>query len=153
VKTKMKTLFLYIIAAILIFSGCSTNKTPLTSDGFKEKMEEAGFEIYDITDQYEEGLLDAAFVTMKEDYKLEFYVLNTSDDAKAMYNANKSDFEDLRSGNSAYNSVNLGNHASYKLTTEDGYYVVSRIDNTLVFVKTDKKNKDAINKVLKDLGY
>jgi hypothetical protein len=153
VKTKMKTLFLYIIAAILIFSGCSTNKTPLTSDGFKEKMEEAGFEIYDITDQYEEGLLQAAYVAMKEDYRLEFYVLNTNDDAKAMFNANQSDFEDLRSGNSSYNSVDIGNHSSYKLTTEDGYYVLSRIDNTLVFVKTDKKNKDAISNTLKNLGY
>jgi hypothetical protein len=152
-KTRMRTLCLYIIAAILVFSGCSTNKTALTASGFEAKMEEAGFEIYDITDQYEEGLLQAAYVAMKEDYRLEFYVLNTNDDAKAMFNANQSDFEDLRSGNSSYNSVDIGNHSSYKLTTEDGYYVLSRIDNTLVFVKTDKKNKDAISNTLKNLGY
>jgi len=142
-----------LILMILLCTSCATSKTPVTSEAFKEIMEDEGYDIYEITDQYEEGQFDSAQIAMKDDYKVEFYVLPTDDAAISMYNINKSDFENLKGSNSANKYVEVGNYGFYELTTGDGYYALSRVDNTLVFIKTDKENKDEMKKVLKNLGY
>lgn len=151
---KLKSLSMFVLTVILLIcTSCAVSKTPVTCEVFKEKMENQGYEIYEITDQYEEGLFDSAQIALKDDYKVEFYVLPTNDDAVYMYNVNKSDFEALKGSKSSNSYVEVGNYGFYELTTNDGYYALSRVENTLIFIKTDRENKDEMKSVLKNLGY
>jgi hypothetical protein len=80
-------------------------------------------------------------------------VLPSKDSAVASFNSNKSDFEQMKNSGSSTGEVNIGNHNYYGLTTDEGYYVVSRVDNTMIYVNSSAEYKDEIKEVLKVLGY
>ena len=150
---KLRILFVYVLAAALLLTACGS-KTALTNDQFIEKMESAGYQIADATEQFEEGAVEAVTIAFIDDkYQIEFYVLPSKDSAVASFNSNKSDFEQMKNSGSSTGEVNIGNHNYYGLTTDEGYYVVSRVDNTMIYVNSSAEYKDEIKEVLKVLGY
>ena len=86
-------------------------------------------------------------------YQIEFYELSDSDYASSFFNNNKKTFEDSKSSGSAETSVSAGNNAKYTLTTNGKFKVVSRIDNTVIYLNVDDDYKSSVKDVLKDLGY
>jgi hypothetical protein len=150
---KSKIFFVYVIAAALFLTACGS-KTALTNEQFLARMEAAGYQTADATDQFGEGLVEAVSLAIKEDkYQIEFYVLPSEDRAIASFNTNRDDFEMMKSSGSSSGETNIGNHNYYGLTTKEGYYVVSRIGNTMIYVESPVEYKDEIKAVLKDLGY
>ena len=65
------------------------------------------------------------------------------DNAKYFYN-NKNIFEREKVNSNNNYSLNLSNYFKYSLTTDSLYKVVSRIDNTLLYVNEDEKYKEII---------
>jgi hypothetical protein len=150
---KLKVVILYVLAAALFLTACGS-KTALTNEQFIEKMESAGYLIADATNQFAEGNVETVTLAMKDGvYQIEFYVLPSDDRAVAAFNASKNDFEQMKGSGSSTGEVNIGNHNYYGLSTGEGYYVVSRIDNTMIYINASAEYKDEIKDILKELGY
>ena len=87
------------------------------------------------------------------DYKIEFYKLAEEDNAISFYKTNKEIFENSKDSVSAEKSISLGNNSKYTLKTKDKYKVVSRIENTVIYVDVDAKYEDEVKEILKEIGY
>ena len=150
----MKKASIIVLVVLLTLSvwGCSS-KTPITANEFQAKMTAAGFEIIDAYDQLGGGDAEAALIAINDDYQIEFYVVPTEAQAITAFNQNKRNFEDAKGNSSSNTSVALANYGVYKLSTGGMYYVISRIDNTFIYIVTDAANKASVDENLKVLGY
>ena len=147
-----------LIVTLLVLTSCQMSRTAITADEFKSKAEAAGFTIQDSKDQFEDGLVADYLIAFKGDvsaidYKIEFLVLPTVDDAKVSYNQNQTAIEAKKGNFSSYSSLSLGNYSVYTQTSNGKYSIVSRTDNTLVYIDADEKYKGEISEFLKTIGY
>jgi len=154
-----------IIVAIVVIGGIAVGaviinknnyKEPITASEFKNEMEDLDFEIVDAKYQFAEyDYVEKVYLALEEDgdYQIEFYKLDEEEDAINFYNNNKSIFESDKGSTSAETSVNLKNNSKYTLTTNGKYKVVSRIENTVIYLNVDKEYKDEVKDILKELGY
>lgn len=157
--------FILILVAIIVIAGIivgvviinkNLNKEPITVSEFKNIMEDKDFEIMDAKDQFEDyDYIEKVYLALEEDYEyqIEFYKLDEEDDAINFYNTNKRIFEDSKSSASAETSVSMGNNSKYTLATGDKYKVVSRIENTVIYLNVDEEYKDEVKDILKEIGY
>lgn len=148
-----KLLCLCLVILSLTMTACMQSRTPLTAEKFADKMEAAGYEIVDATGQFADGVVEVVYLAMTDGYQIEFYVVPSIDQAKNAYSTNKADFEALKSGSYSEKSVSVNNYSYYKLTSAGGYYVISQIDNTFIYIDADAEYKAEINEILEQLGY
>lgn len=144
-----------MLCSLLCLTGCS-RKTALTVDAFYNLMEENGYEAAYITDQYTEyDQLTGVCVAMQiyGEYQIEFYETDTDDTAKNLYANNQRILEDNTSIAYSRTVVNGVNSNAFKMTSNGQYYVLSRIDNTMIYIEAPEECKGEINGVLKTLGY
>ncbi len=144
-----------VLAGMLLLTGCS-KKNPVTAEDFEDVMEENGYTVMDVTERYEsyeeiENVLLA--VNSDGSYQIEFYVLSEEKWAVNMYEENAEKFENQKTSIAVESSVNIGNHSRYNLVSGGSYMLVSRIDNTLLYVEADGSKADEIKAVLKEIGY
>jgi hypothetical protein len=136
-------------------TGCG-NKTAITSSDFKTRMEAKGYIVQDATNQFSDyDYITQVYIALSSDYayQIEFYELSNSDNASSFFNTNKSIFENSKSSSASETSVSTANNAKYTLTTNGQFKVVSRIDNTVIYLNVSESYKSTIKDVLKDLGY
>lgn len=157
--------FILVFVTILVIAGIvvgvviinkNLNKQPITASEFKDIMEDKDFEIMDVKDQFEAyDYIEKAYIALEEDYdyQIEFYRLEEEDDAISFYKTNKEKFEDSKGSSSAQTSVSMGNNSKYTLKTKDEYKVVSRIENTVIYLDVDEKYEDEVKEILKEMGY
>ena len=144
-----------IITGLVIINK-NKNKESITANEFKNKMEDMNYIVVDAKDQFEEyDYIEKVYLAAPKNYKyqIEFYEMDEEEQAISFYNNNQEIFESYNSSASAETNVSIGNNAKYTLTTEDEYRLLSRIDNTVIYVHVDKEYKDEIKEVLKELGY
>lgn len=146
-----------LFAFIILLTGCFSKKA-LSSEDFKTKMEEKGFTVQDATHQLSSySYINKVYLAISSNstYQIEFYDLATEDDAINFFNNNKSLFEKSKSNDSgdASSNVNLKNYTKYVLISGGRYKVVSRINNTVIYLNVEETNKDEVKQILKDLGY
>lgn len=147
-------LFILIFVGILVIAGIvvgaivinkNLNKQPISATEFKKIMEEKDFEIIDAKEnQFKDyDYVKRAYVALEEDYdyKIEFYKLDEEDDAISFYKTNKEIFEDSKGSASVEKNISMGNNSKYTLKTSDEYKVVSRIENTVIYIDVDKNMK------------
>lgn len=153
-KKKITIAVVISILTLFILTGCG-NKTAASIETFEQVSKEHGNEIIDITDQYQsyENLEKVIISKNTDDWNVEFYILNSEDSASSMFNLNKETFEKEKKDISSQSSSSFGNYETYTLTTGDYYMHLCRVDNTFLYVKVNKENKDAVKKLIKDLGY
>lgn len=152
---KKLLLGVFLLAIVFITSGCG-NKTALTAENFKSKVEAKGYTVQDATSQFSSNSeISKVYIAIASDssYQIEFYVLDSTDNAVSFYNNNKSIFEQSKSNGSGETNSEIGNHSKYTLKTNGTYKVISRIDNTVVYLNVNSTYKKNIDKILKELGY
>ncbi|OHW61654.1 hypothetical protein EUAN_19740 [Andreesenia angusta] len=152
---KKKLIMLLSVFAIMMFAlaGCG-EKTALTSDQFKSKMEEKGYEVQDATSQFEgsEGV-KKVYIALKDSYQIEFYEMETIEQAAQAYNGNKANFEAQKGSSATETDVSGKNSAKYTLNSDGRYRAISTIENTFVYLDVESGVKDEVNGVLDELGY
>ena len=141
-----------LFLTIIVLCGCG-NKKAITTRDFKNITEQSGLDTIDAIDQVVGESIKEVTLAYNDDYKLEFYVLDSLTSAKNMYEHNKNIFEGRKSGISKYLSTDLGNFNTYMLESGGYYMYLSRIDNTLLYVDVLDIHKDKIKEIVKDLGY
>lgn len=157
-KTKYVLISLLCIVTLLGFTGCGKNKTSISADEFCSIMEDKGFLTTDSTAQYATSNdISESYIAISSNYayQIEFIVLDSDSAAQSMFSTNKSIFESEKnsSGSNANTFTELANYSKYTLLANGKYKVVSRIDNTLIFVNANSDYKEEINSILEELGY
>ena len=86
-------------------------------------------------------------------WQVEFYVLDSSENASAMFNSNKNIFQNYSSTSSSEKTSITVNSATYSLTSSGYYMYLSKIDNTLLYVRVQDTYKNTVKDFVKALGY
>jgi len=146
-----------ILVCVILLASCGGPKTAISAEEFKEKAEQAGLTVMDTTiiDLTEDGWFDieSSCIAKGNNYRIEFSVFSTEQQAAAFYNEYKIYIESMKGSSSSYSDVNLSNYNKYTQTSAGIYSVVSRIDNTVVYASASADYKLEINDFLKDIGY
>jgi len=151
---KIKVLMFLITSLVVLtfLTGC-TNKTPITGDEFKVSMEENGYTIYETDDFSNIDSILGVYIAKKNDSQIEFYQMDSVDYAKDFYENNEGILETM-TGSASFNSkINMANYSKCTFLYDDEYYIVSRIEDSVIYVSGTSDDKDEINKILEDLGY
>ena len=141
-----------LILALCLLVGCSA-KTPLTAEEFTDLMEQAGYQIYDGSVENQGVMVFLPAVDPDDRFDIEFYVFYSSETAEYAFDGIKAG---LKSQNGVWymtTDIAAANYSRYSGTQNDIYYIVSRIDNTIIYVMTEAENKNEVNETLKTLGY
>lgn len=119
-------------------------------------MENKGYIIIDAKKQFDGyNYIQDAYIAMndKGEYQIEFYKMSDKENATMFYEHNKSVFESSKSSSSAQTNNDMKNYSKYTLQSNDKYMVISRVEDTVVYVKVDSKYKDNIKDILKEIKY
>lgn len=154
-----KTVIIAIIAVVIIgvvFVNFNKEKTSITSSDFYSIMTQKGYSVQDASSQFlDYNYVKQVYIATTKDYsyQIEFYELLNDSYATSFFNSSKSIFASSKGNASAETSVGLKNYSEYTLSSNGKYMLVSRIDNTVVYVNVDNKYKDTVKTVLNELGY
>ena len=153
---KKRNILFGLICFVMIFTltGC-TNKTVLTTEDFKTKLEEQGLTVVDTTSQHDSSthIKESTIATSKDGYQISFYIFYEIDNAQDKFNTIKTDFQNEKGGQAIQTVNNMKNYSTYSLQSNGYYMYVCRVDNTLLSIKADEKYKDTIKDIVKKLGY
>ena len=137
-----KSVIIAIIAVVIlvviggvIFVNLNKEKASITASSFYTTMSQKGYSVQDSTSQYSEyDYVKQVYIAVSKDYsyQIEFYELLDA---------------------SAETSVGLKNYSKYTLSSNGQYMVVSKINNTVIYVKVDDDYKNTVKDILEELGY
>lgn len=152
---KKKLLIVLVLLTLVLTTGC-TNKEAKTSKEFIKIMENNKYEIVNVKKQFENyAQVKEATIAIEQskNYQIEFYVMSDEKNAKSFYENNREIFKENATNSNVNTEVNLGNYSKYTQTSNGKYSVISRIDNTIIYLNVDEKNKENIEEILETLGY
>ncbi|MCI8486731.1 MAG: hypothetical protein HFJ20_06665 [Clostridia bacterium] len=144
------------IGGYFLIKVLNQEKNPMTVDAFKSLIRDKGYTIIDVKEQFNEyDYIEDAYVAILDDgeYQIEFYKMSNEESAIMFYNNNKSIFESSISSSSAQTNNEMKNYSKYTLQSNNKYMAISRIEDTVIYVKVDIKYKDKIKDLLNEIGY
>ena len=148
------SLFIVMLVGVFTFTGCG-KKEALTAETFKTTAAEKGYEVTDITEYITSEDITSAQIALKTNaYQIEFYVAKDEKGAKAGYEQYIANLEAV-AGTSGTKGKETTSKTGAKYIDENGdyYSVVSRLDNTYLYVRAAKTYSAEIAKVVSELGY
>ena len=146
----MKKIAVILLAVLGIFVLCACgDKEAITSEKFTSYFEENGFEVYDITDEWDEEIFAEYFVASNENYSVEFVVLTSEDYAEQALDGNESSY----SVKTMSSEVSSGNYRTLSFDSDGKHIMMTRVGKTVLFAEVDSKYKDEIKKHFDALGY
>ena len=156
-RSKKIILSIICFLSMILSTGCF-NKTAITAQEFKITLEGKEYTVINLTNEVEDKIYDynyikEAYIAKKDNYQIEFYEIIDEDYAKAFFDKNKRIFEQTKENSSIEMSNTLTNSEKYSLKTGGKYMVISRIENTVVYVNTFDTYKSEIDGILKEINY
>lgn len=154
-KTTAIALVMVILCSMLCLAGCK-EKVSVTAEDYKNLMEAKGYTIADASEQFADyDEIAKVYIAVPGDgaYQIEFYELTSAEAAMRLFAGNKSIFEQFEGNASTHTSISAANYSNYKLTAGGYYKVLSRIDNTMIYIDAPVEFKDEIKTVLGEIGY
>jgi len=145
-----------LLVLVLLLTACGANKEAIDEDDFISIMTDMKFKIVNVEEQFNQyKYFEEAIVAIQENnnYQIEFYELENDGYAKSFYETNKEIFEQSKTDTSIKTNVDLTDSSKYTLTTDKEYKVLSRIEDTVIYLNVSKTYKDEVNNILKKLGY
>lgn len=142
-----------LVGVMATFSGCSMTKTALTASSFSEIVTaENNYEILDVTEEFADTPeVTGAVFAANDDIQIEFYLLDTADNASQLYSYNRQRAEE--SGSGSYAASSGKNYSTFSGTYDGQYYYLSQVDNTFIYIGVKESHKDAVKEIVKKLGY
>ena len=147
---------LIVIVGMTLFVSLNKEKTSITAENFYTTMSQKGYNVQDANSQFSDyDYITQVYIAISEDYsyQIEFYELSDDAYATSFYNTNKSIFESSKGNAATESNVELMIYSKYTLSSNGKYMVVSRIDNTVIYVNVDDSYRDTVKSILDELGY
>ena len=162
-KKKLRITLIFIIIAvvgcILIFFIFNRNKKAISADEFIEVTSKLGYST-SRTNQTTPATIIEFWAAKKENYQINFYRAISRGEKKAKkiimydkFNDIKNEYENLKDSSSVEEFHTYNNYSKYILYTDEYYIVISRIDDTIMFAKAERKYENDIINVFDKLGY
>lgn len=146
----MKRIAVILLAVLGIFVLCSCgDKEVITAEKFQSYFEGEGFEVYDITDEWDEEIFAQYLIATNGNYNVEFVVFTNEDYAEQAVDGN----EDSYSTKTMFAEVSSGNYRAMSFDSDGKHVMITRVDKTVMFAEVDSKYKDEISKHFDALGY
>lgn len=152
-EKKKLLLIAALLFSVLMLVSCGKPKTAISDANFKKAMDKLGFYMEDAAYQFEEGEVESVTLASNGDYQIEFYVLPSAEQAKSAFLHNKSIFEEDAGNISSHFSASLENYNIYTQASNNKYYAVSTVDNTMMYCVADLDYKAEITAIIKEFGY
>ncbi len=148
----MKRIFtcVILVMCVLVLCACG-NKKVISNEDLTSKLTQMGFDVNDITDVMEDTNIKTVKTANNRMYQIDYYVFKSDELAKKAYSSNVEMFEKNKKNKG--NKKSKENYDKYEQTTNDYYNVVSRIDNTLIYVSVNVSHKKDVKKVLRKLNF
>lgn len=143
-----------IIGGIIILT--NQTKKAITLEEFEAKVKEKGYMVISAKDQFEDyEYIETAKLAVSNDYshKIEFYELTNENYASNFFENNKRNFEKVKTTASIETNIQGKNYATYILKANGKYMLVSRIENTVIYVHVQDTAEQKVKEVIKELGY
>lgn len=144
---------LFLAVVCLLAMGVFAKRQALTTEEFETRMTSAGFRVQNLKGNWEPGSVQGAKLAWNGRYRVEFYVMPSAGTAISTFNDNKSKIETKESKSSGNFSVSASNFNYYARTDDDNHYVISRTDNTVLYLRAPKKYRDDADETIASLGY
>jgi len=151
----LRALCLCLLPAMLIvsFIGCRKIEA-VTAAEFQTAMEDLEYTVSDITKEYAQYNYIQKCVGFEDNgLHVEFFEIDTKDNAVGFYKTNKAAFENKKSGVSTETSVEIGSYCIYKLKTGDTYYVVEQVGKTAIYAYCPREGASRLDDVIKAIKY
>ncbi len=142
----------FVMLTMFSLMGCG-EKTVVSLKDFNSLMEKKGYTIKDATEQITPARVQAISLAIKEDYQIEFYVFKDTRTAESVFAQNKLMFENNKSSGYIEQSRSFQNNSYYSLVSGGNFYLLSRVDHTMIYVVADADYKKEITETIKELGY
>ena len=143
----------FIILRKIIKDNLLINKTNTTPLKMKTISEENGLKVEDHSNNSNSSDIKKLLVASKEDkYIVEYFELENDEFAKKNFDSRKETYDNTNVIKSKI--TNSGsNFDTYALTANKRYIYLSRIDNTVLLLLADEKDKDDAKDLVKKYGY
>ncbi len=153
----MKKVYLLLILSLGIFlTGCTSNKSKEVKslDDFNNAGINNGFTVSDNMNTYQDkDYITGASIATLDDITIEMVTYDNNENAKKIQDNHIDVFKTMKGSGAVIKSDKGKNYYKYDMVS-NGYYMISiRVENTLIFSKTQVKNKDKIETILNELGY
>ncbi len=136
--------------------GKINTKEKITNKEFIKIVKKLDFNTKDIKKEQgkeREKMLTSVTSATKGDLKIEFYIFKTEKIAKGAFFNGEKLFANIKSANYKNNVKRGKNYSKFLVNTSKRYGIVSRVENTLILVDTNKDNQKLVKKVMKEIGY
>ena len=146
---------IFIFLGVLMLVGCVTNKEleVVTSDKFTNTMTNNSFQVVSNLDSCNgASYVTESYEATLDDIVIDFVNYTSKEDAEKVLANHITSFSVLKSTGASEKNETGKNYHKYVLISNNYYMLSERIDTTLVFSKTKLKNKDALEKILEELG-
>lgn len=147
-------ILLFTIIIVFAFSG-SGSKTPISCDEANSIISKSGYEVSDITNLYDtKNNPQTKVIGVETDtMHLEFFELENSNTADNIYGQFTTLMLDYRKGNYYDGTAGYSNYKMYWMSSNNVYYTIIRVENTVLYAYCDEDCKDSLFKILTDMGY
>lgn len=135
-------------AAVLTVSGCSA-RTPLAADGFDKLAKSQGFKVQDAGTADSSVTKSLTATKAESDTTITFTVYKDASSAEEQFSAQKKTASPSGGGQ----SVDSATYNRYTVTNGELYYVIVRMDTTLLSCQSTVTNKDETDNLVKAAKY
>ncbi len=150
-KRVMKFIFIFLI--LLSITGCAPKKNKLDPEAFKTAMKEEGFNVKDASSEMIYDYIVQIYLAAGTNYNIEYYNIRNNDFAAGFYKNNVEAIEKLNYDDEKATIDEDSNYAKYTIILDNKYKVVSRVDNTVIFINAPSRYKEDIDIILNKIGY
>ena len=149
---KQKLLITLLTCICMLFAtGCVIQKEVKTMSDFTSSTQVSTVETKDILEEVDNpDVKEAISAYSGNDWKVDFYVMNSEEDAEEFFNTIKEKYENKTGTKTSFTGLNYSQYTYKYLET---YSSFGYVENTVYYGYTEFNFKDEINKVINDLGY
>lgn len=153
---KRYLLILLLFSFSFVITGCASSKTKEvgTLTDFEVKGANENFLINDNMSEYKDVnyVIDAKKAVLN-DITVQMVVYDNNENAQKVHDSHIETFMTMKSSGTVINKDKGKNYYHFDMVSNGYYMISSRIDNTLIFVKTPVENKTIVNELFNNLGY
>ena len=150
-KRVIKLFFVFLI--LLSITGCAAKKKKLEPEAFKTALQEEGFKVKDATSEMIYDYIVQIYLASSTNYNIEYYEIRNNDLAAGFYKNNVEAIEKINYDEQKAVIDEASNYSKYTIILDNKYKVVSRVDNTVIFINAPSRYKENIDIILNKIGY
>lgn len=151
-KTKLFAVVLVLMTLVSVLASCTSERKPQDADGFSKVMENNGFEVHDVSLGLDPTITSQIFA-LKEEYQVEYYKFTDNEVCRETFDKIKEEMNDNNPVKTLSTDIDMDNYGYFDFNAGENYFIMARVENTLIYCTANKDNRNDIIGIFKTLGY